>query len=560
MLRSCGLIGIAAALSLALPAGAGAATITPTPGFFADNFANDDNCSLREAIEVANDDSTNGNEDSCGISGGLGSPDTVQLEAGTYTLDIPGTAANTQGDLNVANDALTLIGAGAGQTTIAGAPGFAHRIIQYLGHTNPEIDFLTIQDLTITGGDAGTGSGGGVQVAGDANALFLHRARVTGNTALFGGGVNHSAGELSVTESEISNNTAGTRAGLDSVAHGRVTITRSVVRENTASSATGGFGAGLVLDAADTTITDSVIAGNKAIDSSAPFTASSAGAFLSLSGDEQLTIRNSTISGNRVEDVAGALAGSGGGLALSVISGTATARIVNSTISGNGALSGGGVEKTGIGLVTFIQTTFGPNDASNQGTAIRVGGVANFERSVVDDAAGGPTACFEASGGTSASDGGNVAIDESCELTAGGDVQGTDPQLGALQGNGGPQVGAPDGPEQLLTHDLSLASPAIDRVPDTDCLDVPDGSLSVDQRGLARPVDGDLDGVGACDSGSIELQVDPPGSGSPPPAAQTPAPTAGDDPACDALRRKLKSTKSKKAKRKLRKKLRRRDC
>ena len=66
----------------------------------------------------------------------------------------------------------------------------------------------------------------------------------------------------------------------------------------------------------------------------------------------------------------------------------------------------------------------------------------------------------------------------------------TDPLLGALTNNGG----------FTLTHALEAGSPAIDSGNPGVC-------AATDQRGNTRPIDGDEDGVAACDMGSYEYQL-----------------------------------------------------
>ena len=61
--------------------------------------------------------------------------------------------------------------------------------------------------------------------------------------------------------------------------------------------------------------------------------------------------------------------------------------------------------------------------------------------------------------------------------------------LSPLADNGGP----------TLTHELQLGSPAIDTGNPAGCLDAAGTALTVDQRGLARPVN-------ACDIGAYEVQ------------------------------------------------------
>jgi hypothetical protein len=68
-------------------------------------------------------------------------------------------------------------------------------------------------------------------------------------------------------------------------------------------------------------------------------------------------------------------------------------------------------------------------------------------------------------------------------------LPGVDPKLGPLKWNGG----------LTFTHALKKGSPAIDAVPADD-----DGCHPVDQRGVLRPIDGNGDGVEACDIGAFE--------------------------------------------------------
>ena len=71
----------------------------------------------------------------------------------------------------------------------------------------------------------------------------------------------------------------------------------------------------------------------------------------------------------------------------------------------------------------------------------------------------------------------------------GSDIVTSMPGLGPLANNGG----------RTQTHALLGGSPAIDAVPVTSC------TLTTDQRGQSRPVDGDLDTTAACDIGAYEF-------------------------------------------------------
>ena len=99
------------------------------------------------------------------------------------------------------------------------------------------------------------------------------------------------------------------------------------------------------------------------------------------------------------------------------------------------------------------------------------------------------------------SSGHNLDSDGSCGLSGPGDLPNTDALLGLLADNGGP----------TQTHALLAGSPAIDAGDNAAC-------PATDQRGVARPQDGDGDGAAVCDIGAYEL-------GGVPPASPTPTPS-----------------------------------
>src|SRR5439155_22233245 len=112
--------------------------------------------------------------------------------------------------------------------------------------------------------------------------------------------------------------------------------------------------------------------------------------------------------------------------------------------------------------------------------------------------------------GSITSAGHNLSSDGSCGLAGAGDLQKVDPKLGELADNGGP----------TQTHALLAGSPAIDAGDNASC-------PGTDQRGTARPVDGNSDGVAVCDIGAFEA----PAGTTLPTASPTPQATPPPNPA-----------------------------
>lgn len=173
---------------------------------------------------------------------------------------------------------------------------------------------LTIEGLTVTGG---LGDGGAVRCS--SCALTVTNSTLTGNFANNAGGAIYFAGstgkKLTVTGSTISNNYAFGGGGAFFLLNGAGEIEDSLIQSNTATQG------GAVASGADEllTITSSVIRNNSA---------SVSGGFLFMNNAGGLTMTNSTVSGNT--------AGNGGAVIQSfnsLINGATS--ITNSTLTGN---------------------------------------------------------------------------------------------------------------------------------------------------------------------------------------------------------------------------------
>jgi hypothetical protein len=193
-----------------------------------------------------------------------------------------------------------------------------------------------------------------------------------------------------------------------------------------------------------------------------------------------LTINASTISGNMAGNGAGVNSGQLGGSALG------TLKVVNSTISGNVAMSdGGGIRALNDTGTTLVNDTIAGNSAGVAGGGLDTenpSGPITLENTIVaDNTMGSAPADCAVAGGAITSAGHNLDQSDSCHLTSTGDRTGN-PMLGLLAANGG----------QTETMALALGSPAIDGADPTAC-------PATDQRGVSRPQGS------VCDIGAFEL-------------------------------------------------------
>lgn len=468
-------------------AAAGAELLVTTT---ADELNTDGDCSLREALRAANADIA---VDGCGAGRGA---DILRLPAGIYTLTRPGgdEDAAATGDLDITAP-LTVSGAGPA-TTIVDANAL-DRLLEVFDVA------VTLSGLTLRNGlladDTSSGQASGIQssgmltltnsavtgnriasvaveaytVAGISNsgALTMTRSTVSGNTAPYDGGSIggiYNRGSLTVTDSSIDDNFGGL-GGIRN--EGTLSVTSSALRRNEAGAGGGIFNA----TSGTLTLSDSTISGNGGTD---PI-GGQGGGILNFGS---ATITQSTISGNSVRNGGGGIANYG------------VLYIANSTISDNqGRDAGAGIDNAG-GTLVIANSTITANRAVFVGGA-GLSGTATVANSIIaGNQDGDPGDCV----GTLTSLGHNlIGNTQDCVLLGDttGNLLNTDPQLGPLHANGA----APP------TYALLPTSPAVDAgapyLPGSD-----DGACTAaDQRGIARPQDGNHDGRARCDIGAYEL-------------------------------------------------------
>ncbi len=341
--------------------------------------------------------------------------DTIRIDRGTFA-----------GGVTV-SVSIAIVGAGASQTTISGG-GPVLTLGVYQAATEPTI---SVSGVTITGGnnttlpDLSVTFGGGVwipqsQVQSTGATVSISNSVITGNTVTpsqtfpgtfcgspnpcafgDGGGIDN-AGVLTLTNTVVSSNQAGTPGGVGSgladggihnrfigtlvMRHCQVTGNRTLAGPpNGNGSSAGGIG-----DDGPMTIEDSVVSNNTVTVSNAG--ASDEGAFaggIGISGfaSASVTIHNTTISNNSVSDTnasgdAGTFAGGiflDVGASLALDTAAVNSNSVSSTGSGGAFTDGGGMELDGIATVTRTVIARNSIVASAQSgpTFAQGGGVAN---------------------------------------------------------------------------------------------------------------------------------------------------------------------------------------
>jgi hypothetical protein len=278
----------------------------------------------------------------------------ISVPSGTYDL--------SNGELQVglsSGQDVTITGAGAA-STIINAQGQS-RVLNFDTNLVGGIS-ASVSGVTITGGSDSTFGGagiiGGSGLASSTDTLAISDSVITGNhantaaptvTNNFGGGIQFIGGQLTITDSTISGNSAASSSGAavyyqpeGAGSPESFSMSGSTITGNTSTNTTGSTVAtdGVVDLAAASgsismSVTDSTFTGNSLAGTSGPVR----GAALTLEGGA-VSVTDSDFSGN---SVSGSTSASGGG-AIAVVTGSAT--VTNDRIVGNQAQSsavGGGI-------------------------------------------------------------------------------------------------------------------------------------------------------------------------------------------------------------------------
>jgi CSLREA domain-containing protein len=419
----------------------------------------DADCSLREAVAAANNAPT---DDVILFSSLFNTAQTISLGGGELTL--------------AGNGSLTISGTGSNLLTISG--GFGERAFFIAAGANAALSGLKIINVSNSANGA---------VIRNAGSATLNDVWINGNSA---SAVVNDGGVLLVSNSLINSNVAPNGAGIRNISGGTASVSGSTVKDNLANDAAsgggiynngnltvisstvstnrGGRGAGILSDGGTVTLSGVSVSGNGLADSG--------GGIHVQSG--LLIVNNSTFSANK--------AWHGG--ALSSAAGT-TVNITNSTIAANQATGSPGNGGGGYfsGTVHLLNVTVGGNTASAGGGIYNNGGTVNARNTLIGD---NGVQDFQ---GVLSSQGFNLietTIGTTITGVTSGNILGVDAELMPLGNYGG------------ATQTLALhpTSPAIDAAD-------PNNFPATDQRGFARPADGNLDHAALPDIGTYERTV-----------------------------------------------------
>ena len=260
---------------------------------------------------------------------------------------------------------------------------------------------VAVTNSHITGNTAFGGGGG---IANGNSKLTVIDSVIIGNTALRGGGIANDS-DLTIINTEITDNTADFGGGIENVLGGTVTVTDSEIAENTAVNQ----GGGIANISSQEDLPEEVIAISRGGDTTVTLTgtdvvgnvANDGGGLFNNGEESDLTLAESNVTGNTAEQQGGGIFNRRGTVAVSnsdITDNTAlfespdpetilgggggianfeegTVEVNNSLISRNAATASaftGGIFSIG-GMVTVTESEFADNTAGFSG-AIGVSG------------------------------------------------------------------------------------------------------------------------------------------------------------------------------------------
>lgn len=375
----------------------------------------------------------------------LAGKDTINIPAGTYTVS---------GRVQV-QDSVDLFGVDAATTIVSG--GSAHPLFQVMQSGTGAHPLVSIHRMTLRDGYGGLGERGVALYNMPGATTKLWDSIVRDNESnIYGGGISN-YGYLYIIRSEIRNNRLPeggggvTSAGGGIFNAGTLEIACSAVTENFATR-----GGGINNNNGILKIKESTISSNRAL---------GGGGGIRNVGDSRLYIASTTVTLNR---------GNEGGQNEPRKTGAGVQTLAPATVWIGGSILAGNIDNRSRFDPLFSPDCFSDNPGNIVSMRSNLFGVVNSQCPFRDSITG-TTTSFDLKGT---------------------DTVPLDPKLDPIPSSAG----------SIRVHALQVASPAIDGNTAT-----PNSGIfscdAIDQRGSARPTDGDGNGQAACDIGAFEREV-----------------------------------------------------
>ena len=292
-----------------------------------------------------------------------GQDDTIIVAAGTYNVSSGTLTYMAKSTVPEENFALTIEGAGTGQTVIDG--GYVAQCLSILTTTGGFDDSavtITISGITFQNGTAV--NGGGAYIRTHNGSITIENSEFDTNDATFDGGGLYTrssgSGTIMISGITTSNNViSGRGAGAFAYAIGDITVTDSIFKNNTVTTDNTGGGLYAQSSAGGTvTVTGCTFTGNVAVETDAL----AGGSYTETWTSGSTIFVNNTLSGNSSNYGGGAYFNGGPMI------------VANNTLSGNHAVNDGGgmIFETQGGTADISNNVVWGNTALGLGADIRI--------------------------------------------------------------------------------------------------------------------------------------------------------------------------------------------